>query len=329
MSRKMFLNFGLETQPTRPKSQRRTWKPSDVAAWILLIDGKYNINGVEYAGHPYTKHYVSKGLNNGFYLTHRDDQTCVPCYLINRKGAKNIGTSPKVLMTAFYPGWFHLVEKSNDKGTYKQKEPCRKPQFCPHCTGTEEPTYGRRLPWGMSGNDASILKDRSIEIAKMCKKCGGEIYPLGIVCRKCKHIFYDLTRIAMEHTEIINALEEHRSCPNCGTVDYLTEILKCSNDCDAAVRCSIFDVLLKVKTVTTSKGYTQLAIVEHSKPITLEEILIRDNAQASFQDHHVQPVDPGPYIDAESAEEQAAKLGCENPFGTKARTSGDDNLRPQ
>lgn len=320
MARSRFLNFNLDSQPEAGKKQRRTWRPGEVPNWVLLIDGQYNVGGMLCQGHPYTMHFVGKGRSGGFFLTHRDDGTCVPCYEINRNNAKNISISRKVFMTAFWPGWFHLVEKQGDYGVYKQKELCRKPQFCQYCndTNAEEATYGRRLAWGMSSNDAEILSDRAIEIAKMCKGCGGEVYPLAIVCQSCGHKHYDLTRIAMEHGDIMNLLDEERKCPSCQSVSYPVEILKCSNGCTTPSRASIFDVLLKVKTIRTGKNdYPQLSIVEHSKPITLDEILDRDEALETFEAHLVEPIDPSPYIDPESAAEQAAKIGCQNPYAEK------------
>jgi len=318
MSRRMFLRFGLDSQPSKPKNRRRTWKPSSEANWVRMIDGKYDIGGEVCQGFPFTMHYVGKGRSGGFFLTHRDDETCVPCYQV-MKGAQNISVSRKVLMTAFWPGWFHLVDKQGEHGAYKQKELCLKPHmFCKHCETGDEPTYGRRLPWGMTSGDADILMDRAMEIAKMCKQCGGDIFPLSVVCDSCGHTFYDLTRMSMEHKDIMIIMDEKRTCPGCKTHSYASELLKCSNDCTLPARSSIFDVLLKVKTVKTgANSYAQLAIVEHSKPVTLEEILHRDNAEGAFKDYHVEPVDPGTYTDPESAEEQAAKLGCPNPYSNK------------
>jgi len=263
------------------KSVRLTQTPSEV----LLFPGTYG----EDIFYEYWAAWVTKGKSRLVLCNCHNgekDENCVLChYQVKDKNATFI-PKPRVAINAIELADFHVIEKSNDKGsTWEEwikchgKDPLGR-NLCEHCNEGHGTTFGRRsfitLGKGYWNNFQEIVK----AVGESCKNCGGQLFVSRYACGSCGHTFLDpaQTTVSKEHKAALET--EEVACPACDTTALPTKELQCYKDlattpregCSNPEPATVFDVPLKLR-INGEKAASTLVCENEGFKVVSPEIL--------------------------------------------------------
>jgi hypothetical protein len=154
---------------------------------------------------------------------------------------------------------------------------------CEMCAAKLPTKFGHATHWPMSWGFMVTLQRQDREIGKSCRSCGGidTIVAAAWTCKGCGkaamvndmakqlqgasepnsdmvRAVIDLATTNLTNAEIEKKMESHYTC-ECGTVDFLTDVIECTK-CSNADRMTLFDIEWKLLRIATGPNQSTLSM---------------------------------------------------------------------
>jgi len=168
---------------------------------------------------------------------------------------------------------YHEIEQLDAAGNIARNPATQKPytlwvpcegRGCKHCLAGKKSKMGHSLHWPMGKRTYNELLEYTVEATKTCASCKTKdaIEPTHWICSNpdCEETFIDMSITRMSDEEIQKITDSLVTCPRCGKVGVLKEIVRCKA-CNNGVRTSIFDVNLGVRKVKLGEENTDIHIM--------------------------------------------------------------------
>lgn len=241
---------------------------------------------------------------------------CLLCYLRDAEDNNNLAPKPRVAINAIELAYFHLVEKTSDKGAkWTEYERCAGTDelgrnLCKYCDAGVPRIFGKKgflnLGKGYWNNFLGVIAKARL----VCKSCGeGRLYVMRYLCADCGEVFLDLNKSTVSKEQRQDMETKAMTCPVCVHKGVAKKELSCFHrspdgklikGCGAAKPATVFDFPLRLRVQGEGASSTLLCVNEDNlSPQAIPEAVKK----------LMEPYDFASFLSVMSLEEQAKLLG--------------------
>lgn len=169
----------------------------------------------------------------------------------------------KFALTVLVQAPFYKVPRVGDDGQVRMNQTTNEPYYDwlkgskrgndEYAAAGYERKEGHLQHWSLGFSHWNTLTEYTDSLARHCRSCGTQdaIQQVALVCQHCGEavVEFDTTQLSDEDLEKVRS--EPTQCPSCKVVDYLEEMIRCT-ECNQGEQATLFDFDLEVKRVKTA-----------------------------------------------------------------------------
>lgn len=180
----------------------------------------------------------------------------------NKQHPKSMSQRDKFAFSVLVQAPFYKVPRFDEAGQPKLNENTQEPYYDwlkGKKTGSDEYALagyerkeGHLQHWSMGPMHWQTLSEYSDSLAKHCRTCGGHdcIEDVALICQHCGDAVVEFETTSLSYEDLDRIRSEEAQCPNCKEVDYLSDMIRCTQ-CNEGEPATLFDFDLSVKRVKT------------------------------------------------------------------------------
>lgn len=204
----------------------------------------------------------------------------------NKAHPKSMSQREKFAFTVLVQAPFYKVPRTDDNGQFKMNETTNEPYYDwlkgskrandEYAQAGYERKEGHLQHWSMGSAHWNTLTEYTDSLAKHCRACSGHdcIEEVALVCQHCGDAVVEFATTSLSDEDIDKVRSEEAKCPTCEAVDYLDDVIRCTN-CNQGEQATLFDFDLNVKRVKTAGAegnQTTLQILSALGPRPIDQL---------------------------------------------------------
>lgn len=194
--------------------------------------------------------------------------------------------SEKFAFTVLVQAPFYKVPRVGDDGQVKMNQTTNEPYYDwmkgskrgtdEYATAGYERKEGHLQHWSLGFAHWNTLTEYTDSLARHCRTCGHQdsIEQVALVCQHCGEAVVEFATTQLSDEDLDKVRSEPTQCPSCSVVDYLEDMIQCTN-CNQGEQATLFDFDLEVKRVKTAGdtgNQTTLQILRAIGPRPIETV---------------------------------------------------------